>query len=205
MLVMWAGLAQAAPIVYVEGSACPESPINPYTRQYSVPQALRCMFEAGNDINPVGTDAEADAWLNTDAANTEGWGTAVPEDDWQGLGKTPAGFSFVGTEFNDEGQATAGTFSIDDPLFSLYDQFAIAVKDGGAPKFAIFMLPVGLTDGDWAFLSGGGSLSHFALYGRLDPTITTHGVPEPASALLLGLSFSALGLARRRSSKSKAA
>jgi PEP-CTERM motif len=38
-----------------------------------------------------------------------------------------------------------------------------------------------------------------------DPTITTHGVPEPASVLLLGLSFSALGVARRRSSKSKAA
>ena len=38
---------------------------------------------------------------------------------------------------------SSGSFTFGLPLTLLYNQFAIAVKDGGRPKFAIFELPVG--------------------------------------------------------------
>ena len=203
--------AEAAPI-YVEGNMCPATVVSPYNRQYSVDQALRCMFEtqfSGQLANPQGDDAEADYWLNSAAADAAGWGTAAVEDDWQGLGSNViSGFAYTKDAGNDD-----GTFTFSDLLLDEYDQFALAVKDGAKPKFAIFMLQAGLTTGNWHFLTNQGELSHFALYGRnsleileineecpdgrCDPDITE--VPEPATLLLIGsgLTFAA----RRRRAK----
>ena len=203
--------SQAAPI-YLEGNECPTDAQMPsYTRQYSVPQALRCMFiteTEGNIANPVGNQDEADDFLNTSAANAAGWGTAASADDWVGLGKSSASSVLNGFTFTTDAGNDDGTFTFSGPLSTLYGQFAVGVKDGGAPKFAIFELPVGLLTGDWHFMTNGGELSHFALYGRktfsieqdclgCDPDITE--VPEPATLLLLGsgLTFAA----RRRRAK----
>ena len=85
------------------------------------------------------------------------------------------------------------------PLALQYDQFAIAVKDGGDPKFALFLLPVSVFSSDWSFESRNGSLSHFALFGRMSQGLCPDGsipnpgcpftgteAPEPASLLMLG-------------------
>jgi hypothetical protein len=121
--------------------------------------------------NITGTQAEADAYLNTAAAQPT-WGTG-----WTGLGQDPSGFTFTADAGQDD-----GTFTIDTSILD-YDQFAVAIKDGGSPKWALFLLPVDTFTGDWHFLTSGGSLSHFALFG-LGPNIPS--VPEPASLLLLG-------------------
>jgi PEP-CTERM motif len=208
-LVAVPAASEAAPI-YVEGNTCPAAVVNPYNRQYSVDQALRCMFEtefSGQLANPQGDDAEADYWLNSAAADAAGWGTAALEDDWQGLGSNVIdGFSYTKDAGNDD-----GIFTFSDSLLDEYDQFALAMKDGAKPKFAIFMLPVGLTTGNWHFLTTQGELSHFALYGRnlleineecpnppCDPDITE--VPEPATLLLIGsgLTFAARWRRARR-------
>ena len=55
----------------------------------------------------------------------------TPEDDEDLLG-----FAFTSDGDN-------GTFTISGALGLSWDQFAIGVKDGGSPKWAIFMLPVG--------------------------------------------------------------
>ena len=204
-LVAAPAASQAAPI-YVAGNECPSDAQMPsYDRQYYVTQALRCVFEtetSGPAANIDGSDAEADLYLNSALGTGAGWGTAATEDDWVGLGKTPTGFSFTADAGNDD-----GTFTFSAALLGLYDQFALGIKDGSNPKFAIFMLPVGLTTGDWGFGTEGGDLSHFTLYGRqsLDineqcpdcPEITE--VPEPATLLLIGsgLTFAA----RRRRAK----
>lgn len=203
-LVCAPAAAQAAPI-YSEGNECPTDAQMPsYSRQYYVTQALRCVFEtitSGPIANIHGSEDEADAYLNSAAATLAGWGTAATGDDWVGLDDAMySGFSFTADGGNDDGTFTFGT-----PLTSPYNQFALGIKDGGNPKWAIFMLPVNTFAGDWGFGTEGGELSHFALFGRnlleiddcpnrsCDPDITE--VPEPATLLLLG---SGLTFAARR-------
>jgi hypothetical protein len=103
-----------------------------------------------------------------------------------------------------------GTFTIDQTILQ-YDQFAVAVKDGSLPFWAIFELSFDQTTGDWHFLTQQGDLSHFALFGRLvlDPTQqcanppcnTVQEVPEPASMLLMGAGLAVAGKIRSRRKK----
>jgi hypothetical protein len=204
---------QAAPI-YVGGPGyageCPTDAqmadaSNGYTRQYSVMPSLRCMFDPESS-NIQGTQAEADLYLNTATAALAGWHQlADPTDNWVGLGINPTGFSFTTDAGNDD-----GTFTINQAILQ-YDQFAVAVKDGSIPFWAIFELSIDQTTGDWHFLTGGGSLSHFALFGRntLDitqnctnpPCQTIQEAPEPTSLLLLGSGLAVAGKIRSRRKK----
>ena len=133
-----ASIASAAPI-YRDGNECPADSDGPflangstYSRQYSVEQATACMFTDGQNDQVQGSDQEADDYLNTLLASNNGWGSFPDSgDDWEGLGQSPAGFSYDVTAVDSENKPITGTFSIDDPLYSQWDQFAIAVKDGG--------------------------------------------------------------------------
>ena len=141
------------------------------------------MFEtefSGPLANPEGDDAEADYWLNTPLADASGWGTAALEDDWQGLGSNePAkGLVIDGFAYTKDAGNNDGTFTFSDSLLDEYDQFALAVKDGAKPKFAICMLPVGLRMGNWHFLTSG-ELGHFALYMHVTPLTSMSSARTP--------------------------
>ena len=213
-----ASVASAAPI-YVGppgyGGECPSDAMGPfgpqetYQRQYSVTPSQRCVFESDKDTNNniTGTDAEADYYLNSLLGSQAGWGDfTMGADDWQGLGQDDGdeeniiGFSFTS---NPEGYDGDVHDSAVDPGGG-YNQFAIGIKDGALPFWAIFELAVGVTTGDWAFNSSGGDLSHFALYGRFVPSDDPNDpaeVPEPASLLLLGSGLAVAGKIRSRRKK----
>jgi hypothetical protein len=204
-----ANVASATPI-YEAGNTCPtdaDVPAGNDGRQYTVDVALRCVYD--RDVTQItGSQEDADTYLNTADAALAGWHVlADPTDDWEGIGQENGedqdilGFDFTGT--------TSGTFTISGLLATQYDQFAIGIKDGGDPRWAIFMLPIDTLTGDWAFLSDQGSLSHFALYGRdtlsgeqqcttppCDPPDVV--TPEPASLVLLGSGIAAIASRVRR-------
>jgi hypothetical protein len=198
------GTAYASPI-YVGppsyGGECPSdaqlSANEDFTRQYSVTPSLRCVYEDDKDINKniVGTDEEADYYLNSLLGSAAGWGSFLTgADDWNGLGQDDGDLEdIVGFGFTTDAENDNGSFIIS-PLLGGYNQFAIGVKDGQLPFWSIFMLSVGQYTGDWDFNTTGGELSHFALYGRFVPSSDDPppddpptAVPEPASLIMLGL------------------
>ena len=72
-------------------------------------------------------------------------------DDWKGLGQDDGGSENVGGfAFTTDGGNDDGTFTFSTPLTSNYNQFAVGIKDGGSPKWAIFMLPVDTLTGNLA-------------------------------------------------------
>ena len=175
--------AQASPIAV----NCPGS-ANTADREFTLttdPAAATCLMY-GDDANQLNANAFdlmiAAGWTlidkdNAPSTNSDNWFTVT------GLG------------------ATSGTFSIDSAAWSIWDDLAIGFVVGGGrvdPKWAVFSLPEGETEGLWANApQQGGGLSHTILYGRgeVPPDRDITAVPEPASLLLLG---SGLTLAARR-------
>ena len=216
MVLGVASVATAGPTTftatYEDSNTCPTGPASDFTgneRQYKVDDAIKCMYidvTTGNLGNPTGGVVDTNNFLNSAEAFAEGWGP----DAWTGLGGDPSlgGFSFTGGY-----GGSSGSFTIGLPLTSLYNQFAVAVKDGGDPKFAIFLLPENDFESLWSITSSGGGLSHFAVYGRLndteDPVLCPDGtlppcprieeVPDAASSLLLmGMGLAGIEQFRRR-------
>lgn len=193
-LVAFASTASAAPI-YVLGNECPsDAQMGSYDRQYSVTDALACVFDpASNNIQ--GTTAEALMYF--------GGGS------WTGLGQNAiSGFTFTVDAGGDD-----GTFTIGAPLTLLYSQFIVAIKDGGNPKWAAFLLPLGDFSSAWHFQTAAGELSHFAVWGRAGtptqqcvtlpctPGGDDPGTPVPdggTTMALLGFALGGLGYARRK-------
>jgi PEP-CTERM motif len=198
-------MASAAPI-WNAGNECPTdaqvSADPTLTRQYSITQATNCVFDTADD-NITGTNDEANAYLNAPPAPAV-WGTG-----WVGLGQESQGNDIAGFSFTADAGNDDGTFLINTLILN-FSQFAVGIKDGGDPRWAIFLLPAGTFSGDWHFLpsDGPGDLSHFALYGRNvsppgggdDPT----PAPEPATLILLGTGLGVAATRARNRNKRRA-
>ena len=190
---------QAAPI-YRLGNTCPTNAdmnavTDPdYNRQYQVTDAVACVYDP-TDPNIQGDQGDILAYLGL------GWTGLLQEGP--GAGDID-GFTYTGT--------TGGTFTIGAPLTGLFSQFAVGIKDGGDPKWAIFLLTAGDFSSIWD-ITGSGTLSHFTLYGRTGtptqqcvtlpcgPPGDDPGTPVPdggATIALMGASLGLLGVARRR-------
>ena len=185
----------SAAIVYVNGNTCPSDPLDAsFNRQYKVTEATECVYDSG-DANIQGNNTEANDYLNSADAITAGW-----PGGFVGLGQSPTGFSFTGGLGGSQ-----GTFTIDTSILT-FGLFGVGVKDGGAPKWAIFLVDVAdltcvgtLCTGNWDITTQGG-LSHFALYGSDfigEEDEPQEVEPEPATLLLLGTGL-ALTAARVR-------
>lgn len=78
--------------------------------------------------------------------------------------------------------------------FAGYNTFALGVKDGADPKWAVFLLDSNVLSGTVTMT--GGSFSHFTVYAA---NLRETAVPEPASLLSLGCGLLALAHRARRS------
>ena len=202
--LLYANVANAAP-VYALGGECPTdtqmAANTDYTRQYYLTPSLACVYDNDPTVNNIqGTDAEAALYLDV-------FGTGT----WEGLGINPSGFSYTADAGNDD-----GTFTISAELANMFDNIAIAIKDGAFPYFGIFLLPTDTTSGTWGLSTQQGDVSHFALFGFngddgpiINPTCPDcppgddppAPVPEPASLIMFGTGLSYL--ARRQFMKKK--
>lgn len=202
LLAMVPAIASANPI-YAAGNTCPtDTQYNavgaPYTTQYTVNDAIACVFDPDSP-NIQGDSAEAAFYLGALA----GWTGFL--QDGPGAGDI-AGFTYTGT--------TGGEFIINPLLVGGggFNQFAVGVKDGHNPKWAIFLLSVGDFQSAWSMTEG--SLSHFTLYGRTrltgepqcaPPLVCEPGGDDPptvpdggATIAMLGAAMFGLGYARRK-------
>ena len=176
-----AGDAQASPFVTI----CPDTPVEEgLDREFQITidatQAATCLKSGLGNLSGNGDTINQ---LNGGYY----WETLDKSDDLNPGGEydPPAFLTFTGSN------TLGGTFSFDESLWDTYERIVIAFKSGEGvldPEWAAFELPFGISEGDWAILTGQQSLSHANLYGY-DGVVQT--APEPASLALLGLGLAA--------------
>jgi len=202
-LALAIGLFPSSAAAITSGSVtCPATLVAGQTNQYTVNPAIDCVFDNGTKSDNIGQGGGNDGFLNGGGTNI-----ATPYDSVLTAGSTfgrtwdvVSGGLLLTNVTN-----TFANFQVTDTTYGLY---ALGVKDGSAPFWAVFLLDPNKLSGTVSMT--GGSFSHFVLYGFGTPTncpdcgitpVDVNAVPEPASLVLLssGLAFAARKLRKRRS------
>jgi hypothetical protein len=182
-------------------------------RQYRVDPAVDCVFGEGN----IGTgNSLQDDFLQGNGTNEDNFGTPSTAGatfglTWSAIFSTPYNGGFGATPgltlSNVDGNSFDWTVTN-----SSYANYALGLKDGGEPKWAVFLLDNADLSGSAEILTSQGSWSHLVLYGAGTPPSSgsssssssnggpPQGVSEPASSTLalLGVGLLAAALRQRR-------
>jgi hypothetical protein len=177
---------------------------------YMVDPAIDCVWAHDGNINGA-TGANPDSFLNGEGTNDAANGTtdtnAAPNAKWFNI----SGWTFLGSTSNANpaamapvtgltitgSGATERTWAVDKSALPTYGLFALGVKGGSDPKWAVFLL-------DSLNLAGrvtieNASFAHFVLYGAPGPDDDdVDPVPEPASLALLGSGLAAVAYRLRK-------
>lgn len=201
------GAALLASAMFAAGTAsaalisCPNPVGATQDREYRTTGATDCVWgdgnigqgNPGNDAFLLGQGTNDTAYGNTGSQFGKTW-TTIDSGNYVNPGWGLSGLTISNYD----------TDSFDWLLTDInYAFYALGLKDGGTPKWAVFLLDS--TSGVAEIISSGGSWSHVVLYGSGTPTGNGGGpgngndVPEPATLGLIGLSMLAMaGLRRRR-------
>lgn len=184
------GGALAAPVT----TLCPGTAATA-DREFSVtiegPAAAGCvLWGAGN----VGTSNPSNPG---DQAIAGVIGDSVLLDKSDGASQV-AGFEITTDPLN---SGLSGTWAIALPVDKILTNVFLAFKSGQGqldPDWALFSLPDGVLEGNWAIAAGEQALSHVNLYGTVASAPPPAPVPLPAGGLLLLGALGGMAALRRR-------
>lgn len=174
---------------------------------YTVDPALDCVWGplTSNNIGAVGDDFLGTAGDNGSGINDAAYGNNGSNFGltWSFIdstgGITAANLASVsGLSFTNF-TTTFVNWSLNPTVLNLaygtsYNTFALGIKDGNAPFWAVFLLDSSNLSGTASMVNGG--FSHFVVYGANVPNVVA--TPEPGALLLLGTGLLAVARTVRK-------